>query len=436
MKQIFYLFLVSSSLFAVSLDELLSHAMEHSNVIKKSQTEMALAEESHKKSQSSQLGSIDLVGSYTHFNLPRTLIPLTPATMQNPDAARAVATTKDYFTTGLTYSVALFTGFAQTKQVEMDAIASELSHSKLSLTKEQLAYNIKSLYLSVLALKEMAQAQQKHVEALQKLTDTIEKEVSFGKKAQIDLLKSQNSLYETIAYLQVLKGNIAITKASLASLVAKESIQEVTPINVTPTQASYDIDSLIASASTLNRVHISDLAVNKTLKGIKKAESAYYPHVSLNSYYGYNYGYNDSSNPNSGDFANEKTWQIGLNASWSLFDFGTTDSTTQKLKITHLQATNDRDQLLLDLRKSLVEADEKIKQSYANYQSNLKQLELAKQSQSIEQARYENGLSSINDLLLATSQTHLVSAKLIESKYNYQKGKYYMDYLLEKGVTP
>jgi len=84
----------------------------------------------------------------------------------------------------------------------------------------------------------------------------------------------------------------------------------------------------------------------------------------------------------------------------------------------------------------LVEADEKIKQSYANYQSNLKQLELAKQSQSIEQARYENGLSSINDLLLATSQTHLVSAKLIESKYNYQKGKYYMDYLLEKGVTP
>ena len=82
----------------------------------------------------------------------------------------------------------------------------------------------------------------------------------------------------------------------------------------------------------------------------------------------------------------------------------------------------------------VIEAFEKMKQEYANYQSNGKQHNLAKESEKIENVRYQNGVSTINDLLYAKSQTHLASAKLIESKYNYQKGKFYMDYLLEKGV--
>ena len=99
-----------------------------------------------------------------------------------------------------------------------------------------------------------------------------------------------------------------------------------------------------------------------------------------------------------------------------------------------MQATFEKQQTLLDLRKSLVEAVEKMKQEYANYQGNLKQYALSKQSEKIEKVRYKNGVSTINDLLFASSQTHISKAKLIESKYNYQKGKFYMDYLLERGV--
>jgi outer membrane protein TolC len=137
---------------------------------------------------------------------------------------------------------------------------------------------------------------------------------------------------------------------------------------------------------------------------------------------------------NSGEFKSENNWQVGVNAKWTLFDFGKSDASTQKAKIAHMQATFDRQQTLLDLRKSFVEAVEQIKQEYANYQAHLKQLALSKKSEKIERVRYRNGGSTINDLLYATSQKHLASAKLIESKYNYQKGKFYMDYLLEKGV--
>ena len=432
MKYIVYIFLLTNVIFGQSLNSLIDYALKNSTVIKQSKAQMELSEAQREESHAAQFGSIDLVGSYTHYNLPRTLAPLTPASILGDPAG--VPTTTNLFGTGVTYTVPLFTGFAQTRQIEMDSIATQLSQSKLSLTKEQLAYNVASLYLSTLALQDMSYAQQKHVTALKKLRDIIKKEVAFGKKASIDLLKAENDLYGNISYMEVLKGNIAMTKASLASLVGLEHVGEIKPIHVSVKKPSYSINRLVDQAMNLDKVHIADLNIKKASKGVEKSKSGLYPQVSLNSYYGYNYGENDGSNKFSGEFNSQENWQIGVNAKWTLFDFGKNSASTQKAKIAKMQATFEKQQTILDLRKSLVEAYEKMKQEYANYQGNLKQYALSKQSEKIERVRYKNGVSTINDLLYASSQTHISKAKLIESKYNYQKGKFYMDYLLERGV--
>lgn len=435
MKKILYLsifILMSSSASAQSLNSLINYAMKNSTVVKQSKAQMELAKTQRKESHASQFGSIDLVGSYTHYNLPRTLAPLTPGSILTNPAA--VPTTTNLFGTGVTYTVPLFTGFAQTRQVEMDAIASQLSKSKLSLTKEQLAYNVASLYLSILALQDMSKAQESYVVALRKLKNIIQKEVSFGKKAQIDLLKAESDLYGNLSYLEVLKGNIAITKASLASLVGLNHVGQIKSIKVSVKKPNYSINKLVNEASHLSKMHIADLNIKKANKGIQKSESSLYPQVSLDSYYGYSYGENDGSNPLPGDFNSEKNWQVGVNAKWTVFDFGKNDAATQKAKIAKMQATFDKQQTLLDLRKSLTEAVEHMKQEYSNYQGNLKQYALTTKSEKIERVRYQSGVSTINDLLYASSQTQISRAKLIESKYNYQKGKFYMDYLLERGV--
>jgi len=432
MKYIVYLLLFTNIIFGQSLNSLIDYALKHSTVIKQSKAQMELSEAQREESHAAQFGSIDLVGSYTHYNLPRTLAPLTPGSILTDPVG--VPTTTNLFGTGIMYSVPLFTGFAQTRQVEMDSIATQLSQSKLSLTKEQLAYNVASLYLSVLALQDMSTAQQKHVTALKKLRDIIKKEVAFGKKASIDLLKAENDLYGNIAYQEVLKGNIAITKASLASLVGLEHVGEMKSIKVSVKKPNYSINRLVDQATNLDKVHIADLNIKKANKGVKKSRASKYPQVTLDSYYGYNYGENDGSNKNPGEFNSEENWQVGVSAKWNVFDFGKSNAATQKAKIAKMQATFEKQQTLLDLRKSLVEAYEKMKQEYANYQGNLKQYALATKSEKIERVRYKNGVSTINDLLFASSQTHISKAKLIESKYNYQKGKFYMDYLLERGV--
>jgi len=433
-KRLFWLLFTGlMPLWGVTLEGLISQAMEHSTIIKKSKAQMEASRQQRAQSKAEQFGAIDLVGGYTHYNLPRTLVPLTPATIAT--GAQDVTTSKDLYSAGIVYSVPLFTGFAQTRQVEMDQIAEAMAQSKLSLTKEQLAYNVASLYLSVLALEEMKRAQYKHVEALQKLEKTIASEVSLGKKAKIDLLKAQKDLFGNRSYLEVLKGNIAMTKASLAALVGVDDIGTLQRVKVSVKKPRYALGDLMAKAEGLNRVKVAQYNVKKAEKGVQKAQASWMPQVALESYYGYNYGENDPTqvNPSTG-WDNEKVWQVGVNAKWRVFDFGKRESGIEKAKIAKMQAAYDKQQTLLDLKKSLVEAREKIYQAYATYQGDLKQLSLAKASEKIERVRYENGVSTINDLLYATSQTQLAKAKLIESKYNYQKGKFYMNYLLERGV--
>jgi len=432
MSRILYLFLLAVPLFSSTLDGLIAHAMKHSTVVKQSQAEIELAQSRTEESQAAHYGDIDLVASYTHFNLPRTLVPITPVAIL--DDPYGVATTKNLMNAGVMYSVPLFTGFAQTRQVEIDAIAANISQSKLSLTREQLVYNVASLYLTILSLQDMTSAQRKHVETLRQLEEMISNEVEFGKKPQIDLLKAKNDLQGNESYLTVLKGNIAITKASLSSLVGMDRIGTIEPIKVSVKKPRYSINKLLGESDSLDRVIIADLNLEKAGKSIEKSEASLLPQVTFNSFYGGNYGENDSSNAYSGEFESEKTWQFGVNAKWTLIDFGKRDASIQQAKIEHMKAEFDKHQMLLDLKKSLIEASEKMKQEYANYQSNLTQLTLAKKSEVIENVRYDNGVSTINDLLYAKSQTHIATAKLIESKYNYRKGKFYLDYLLERGV--
>jgi len=433
MLRVFYILLLTVPLFSSTLDGLIAHAMKNSTVVKKSQAEIELSKANLDESTSAHYGSVDLVASYTHFNLPRTQAPLTPASIINGDWTE-IPTTQDLFGTGVMYSVPLFTGFAQTRQVEMDALATQVSQSKLSLTKEQLVFNVASLYLTILSIQDMKSAQKKHVETLKKLKNMIANEVEFGKKPQIDLLKAKNDLQGNEAYFAVLEGNIAITKASLASLVGINRIGTVTPIKVSVKKPMYSINKLLENSDSLNKIVITDLNLKKTEKGIEKSESSLLPQVDLNSYYGYNYGENDSSHPRAGDFEDTNIWQVGVNATWKIYDFGKRDAVTQQAKIASMKAKLDKRQTLLDLKKSLIEAYEKMKQEYANHKSNMTQLELAKKSETIEKVRYDNGVSTINDLLYSKSQTHIAIAKLIESKYNYKKGKFYMDYLLERGV--
>jgi len=366
------------------------------------------------------------VGDYTHYNTARTLAPLTPTAI---GSGVPISTSKDIFYTGLTYAVPLFTGYAQTRQIEISTIAKQMADAKMKLTKEQLVYNVRSLYLSILAQEKILQAQRSYTAALQTLSKQIAYEVELGKKAKIDLFKAQSNAQASQTQVEVLKSNIDITKATLSSLVGKE-VKNLSTVKIKVKRPNYSVNHLYAKVSQLAKIEMEEMSLRKADKMIAKSESSKLPQVNFSGFVGKNYGEDLVTNK----WDNETLWQAGVNVKWNLVDFGKRDLAVQQAKIAKMEATFQKEQTLLDLRKLLTEAVAKIKQSYAEYLGNSTQLRLSQKSENIEEVRYNNDVSTLNDLLLAKGQTQLARAKVIESRYNYQKSKYYLDYLLERGV--
>jgi outer membrane protein TolC len=418
---------IIGDLFGISLKELERESLKKSTLLKQIEADRALAELKIKESRASRLGELDLVGSATYYNIERTLSPLTPSSMAS---GQPITTSKDIYMGGVTYTLPLFTGFAQTRDVEINEIAKEISDIKTKLTSEQLIYNIRVLYLSVLSLKEIKDAQHSHTKALQKLSKNISYEVKLGKKAAIDLLKSKSDVELSKMREEILKANILSTKEMLSAL-SNTKIDKIEPIEIKVVKREYDVNSLLSDyQDSLSKIKAEDLSLKKADKLIQKSKAANYPSLVLNSYYSKNYGDDERSD----EWDDKENWQVGVNLKYNLLDFGKRNSNIQKAKIAKLKAKLKREQTLLDLKRELVEAIGKVNQAYAEYLGNRSAYKLSKKASRIERVRYENGVSTLNDYLLAKSKTQLALSKLIESRYNYQKSNYYIDYILERGV--
>ncbi|NPA73681.1 MAG: TolC family protein [Epsilonproteobacteria bacterium] len=426
MKYFLSIFLISISLFGDSLEELVDFALQNNTLIKKQTLNRDIASLKREESKKAQYGDVALVGGVDHYNSPRTLSPLTPSVMMG---GVPITTTKTIYSVGVSYSVPLFTGFAQTREIQMSEIAKKMANVKVKLTKEQLAYNVKSLYLSILAQMEMLNAQKSYTKALIELKNTISEYVKLGKRAKIDLLKAEANVESSLTSQETTKANIKTLKATLSSLVGK-SVDELEEVIITVKKPSYDVKSLFAKSASLSRVNIYDMGIKKAQKAVQKSKSTKYPQINLNSYFGKNYG--DDIGPNGWD--NADMVQVGLKLKYTLFDFGKRDIAIQKAKLSEMEAKLDRAQVLLDVKKMIIEAVAKIEKNYYGYLSSTKEMKLSKKSEDIEKVRYENGVSTINDLLLAKSKSEFALAKTILAKYDYQKSIYYLDYVLERGV--
>ncbi len=420
------LLVLAFPVFAQTLDELIDYALKHGTVLKLAENQSELSRLQHKESKLSSYGQFNVIGDLTHYNVERTLAPLNPITIKS---GAPVTVSKDIFSIGISYGVPLFTGFAQTAQVQMDQLSKKMSDIRLKLTKEQLIYNIRSLYLTILSLEEMHKAQGTYVKALKKLTNQIAYEVKIGKRAKIDLLKSKSDLKDATTLYDTFDSNIATTKAALSSLVGK-SVNSVSSFTIDVKKPSYLPADIYDSIATLFKVKIEDMKLTKSEKMIKKSEALKYPQITLNSYIGKNYGQDITSD----EWDNETLWQVGLGLKYDLYDFGKKNINIQKAKILKIEASLKREQILLDLKKDITKALELIKQNYIEHEGNAARLKLTQESQKIEEVRYENNAATLNDLLLAKAKNQLSLAKVIQSKYEYQKSVYYLNYLLEKGA--
>jgi len=413
----------------LTIDEAVTLALENNPGLQKQQMNQTLSEEDLSGKRSQNFGKIDVVASYGHYNLPRTLVPLTPASIFNDPTA--VPTTEDLFTTGILYEVALFTGFAQQSSVEIAKLEKKMAGVAIKLSREQLIYNVKTLYINILSLQAQKEAQNEYHTTLQHLYDEISLEVKLGKKARVEQLKAAADKENARVKVRHISGNIRIMESSLAALLNTDTISSLEgyPIEMPASEETvYSKD-----IKELDRYRSSLLDVEKKTWLMEKSGAGDYPQVVFNGFYGQNFGPNDSSNLHEGDWNREQTWQAVVNLKWTVFDFGSLKTSKQMAAIRKRQSLRDRLTTELELKRSLNEAIVKIELALDDFYSAETELALTRETESIEQTRFEKGAADLNDLLYAKARNQLALSRSITARYSYQNGRFYLDYLLENG---
>lgn len=410
---------------ALSIDESVALGLHNATKLKEAGFNQEIASMNKKSKEASALGAFELVGTYDSYNLPRTLAPLTPSSI-SPN----IPTTDNLFSGGVKYSVALFTGYAQTKNIEIENIQKNSAEIFEKLTQEQIVYNVKTLYLSLLSLKKQQEALQEYIAAQEQLARTAHDAVSVGKKAYIEELKVLSDLQESLSKRDNLLSSREILKESLKYIIDSDvgTLEDVF-IEVQP--RAFDLESL----DLLDRVKALDLSLEMIEKKIGIKNSYKYPQISFDAYYGQNFGFNDAENPNAGDFNNQELWQLGLKIKYSLYDFGANGYDTRVLELQKLQNQAQNEGIKRELKRDLHIGLFELNKTIANFKNSTTKYELLDQSAKIENARYENGLASMNDLLFVNAQKELAKASMIDAKYSYQKAVYSIEYILEKGLV-
>ncbi|MEA1921377.1 MAG: TolC family protein [Pseudomonadota bacterium] len=409
-------------------------ALQNNPELQKQRLNLKLADEDIADRKSQDFGQLNIVSSYTHYNLPRTLAPMTPGLVIN--GPEKVPTTENLFNAGIVYEVALFTGFARTRSLEIAALQKEITGKNLKLSREQLIYNVKTLYVNSLSLQVQKKAQVAYVEALQRLHDNVNREVRLGKKARIDQLKTAADLKNAEAQQTRIEANITIMKASLANLLGLESLAKLEDVTLSPKAINSEMvteKDFTGELASLERLQTTQLTIDKNTKLIQKEGGALYPQIVLNAGYGQNFGPNDSSNKKSGDWENQEVWQAGLNLKWNIFDFGSTKAKLRKARILENQSRHDQTKTELELKRALKEAVTKINTAVTDYNSAEAELALTRETETIEALRFAQGAADINDLLAAKARNQLAESRFIGAGYSYKNARFYLDYLLENG---
>ncbi len=427
LKALQVILLSTPMLFGLSIEESVATALNNNPDIKKQELNYKLGDLNLQEHDAKNYGKLTAVASYMHYNLPRTLVPLTPASIFSDPAA--VATTEDLFTAGVAYDVALFTGFAQKRTVEIASLQKEMASAQLKLGREQLIYNVKTLYANILSFEAQQDAQNRYIKALESLHASIETEVELGKKSKLEKLKSAAALEMARNQRSQFRSNITILRASLVAVMNVETIDTLDPIDIEIQLFTEDN----AHNKDLERFKLKSMQIRQSSKNIEKSDASYYPQVGLSGYYGQNFGPNDDSNKYSGDWTNQEVWQAGVNLHWNIYDFGGRSAASQKAKIQALSSKLEDSKTKLEFKRMLVEAKSKIESAIQSHKSVMAQSALTSESEKIEQIRFDNGAADINDLLVAKAQSQLAKSQLIMVGYQHRIAHFYLDYLLEQG---
>jgi outer membrane protein TolC len=409
MKRYFVCYLLATLLFSpailaqdtLSLSQALMIAMENNFNISLASNDSRIARLNNTAGNAGYLPQLGITGARS-MSVNNTYQQYYDGRERSSDAAR-----NDNISAGMALSWTLFDGFDMFMQKKKLSELEGLSEIQLQATIENTASDVISAYYTVVTQRKMVEVYREAMAITSERKRIAKAGVGFGTSSELSLLQaSVDYNADSSAYIQQVK-LLQNAKIDLNRILCRDLHIPFETHTDIPIRADLDLDQLWEMVSAQNpEIRISRTNLSVALLERKSANSTLYPQLNFTS--GYTYSKSQSEvgimqmNQNRG-------YNVGINASYTIFDGFTQKQNRSKAQINLESAKIAAEQTELDIKAYL-------QRLFNDYQTNLQlsafekeNVALAQRNLAIATEKYRIG--SANDIELRETQKKLMDAE-------------------------
>ncbi len=353
--------------------------------------------------------SLNASGQYRTLQ-ERRLIPGVRLGFQQPGGLEM----NDIFNSGIiavepTLSLPLYAGGQINAEIAAAGALSEGSEQKVTITSDQLLFNVTRQYLHLLQTKEAIMSRRASVRALKKTAYFIQKKLSAGKALYVDLLRVQTRLSDLHVDLLQADNEYDATLNELSRLVGTTLDSSGTVLSDTLTYHPVLVPlfrlSNIEHTNPLIQFNRLRLSYTRQQRSLMQAQLL--PHVNFMLKYGWYWGENSKNSPYYKK--NNQVLYPLLSVRIPIMNFSFYRHIDASAHLVSAQSKR-LEQIQLDVGNAMKNAQLKLQVEKASIGAADKTVRTAEEAFRIRQQSFQAGKATIDDLLYA--EAALLNAQL------------------------
>ena len=298
----------------------------------------------------------------------------------------------------------------QNEAAGADALASRFASDSVRLT---LIGQVASEYLALRSHDAEVAVSQETVTSRENTLRIVRARLEAGSASALELAQAENSLATAQSQLSQLKRLRALSENQIALLTGQPGLRipaNLTPLPLPPVPPAGLPSTLLEARPDVRQAEETLIAANARI-GVAKA--AYFPAISLTGAYG-----SESAALSNLFTAPATIWSAVLGLSMPIFNAGLTGARVD-------QASAGQKEMLANYRKTMQTAFKEVNDALVSLReladeetANIAQLDSARRSLKLSQARYEAGYVGFLEVLDAQRTTNIAELTYLNSRKN------------------
>lgn len=357
-----------------------------------------------------KMPKLDLNGGVTRYRYPAPVTPISGSPLEGAGFPRFDNTLYD---AGVVFTLPLYKGGRLDREVAIAEIRRTIAEDMVDLSRQELIYNITSVYYKIYELEKLLQANEASAARLEAHRKNVELFLRAGTVPRIELLKTDAELAHARQAVLLTRNNLESTYELLKEYMGIE--QPGGRISLVHEPALNDghpgLDESVSRALSQRpdyKAAIKELKVAE--ERVKRAAGKRLPFVYLGGEY-------SGKSGERLDF--RENWNLGLRLTVPLFDGGTITSEVNSERKEMEKRIEDERSLRLAIIREIKDSHLNIKNARERIDVSQTAIESARETLRVERLKYETGKGTSTDVIDA--QTALLRAETDHYQALYDK---------------